>query len=79
AHKDDLTQEWCKNNMPNFIDRPHWPANSPDLNPLDYSIWDEFVQQMNSDKIKSKTSLMEELKRAVKRIRIEIVLESCAS
>ncbi|CAF4593997.1 unnamed protein product, partial [Didymodactylos carnosus] len=22
AHKDDLTQEWCKNNMPNFIDRP---------------------------------------------------------
>ncbi|CAF4369764.1 unnamed protein product, partial [Didymodactylos carnosus] len=42
-----------KNNMPNFIDRPHWPANSPDLNPLDYSIWDEFVQQMNWDKIKS--------------------------
>ena len=50
-----------------------------DLNPLDYSIWDEFVHQMNWDKVQSKQTLIEELKRAVKRIREEVVLESCES
>ncbi|EYC16834.1 hypothetical protein Y032_0032g2521 [Ancylostoma ceylanicum] len=40
------TQEWIARNFPDFISvdispqRPgHWPANSPDLNPLGYLIW----------------------------------------
>ena len=74
-----LSQEWCEENFPSLIDKDHWAPNSPDLNPLDYSIWDEFVHQMNWDKVQSKQTLIEELKRAVKRVREQVVLESCES
>ena len=37
-HAHHLTQQWCKDSFPSFIDKDHWPPNSPDLNPLDYSI-----------------------------------------
>ena len=53
--------------------------NSPDLNPLNYSIWDEFAQQINWAKVKSKKILIDELKRSVKRIRDSMALESCES
>ncbi|CAF1508948.1 unnamed protein product [Adineta ricciae] len=79
AHTHDLTQKWCKDNFPSFLDKGHWPPNSPDLNPLDYSIWDEFVQQMNWDNVQSKKTLINELKRAVKRIRETVIFESCKS
>ena len=79
AHTHASTQEWCRMNFPSFIDKDHWPPNSPDLNPLDYSIWDEFAQQINWAKVKSKKILIDELKRSVKRIRDSDVLESCES
>ncbi|CAF3813941.1 unnamed protein product, partial [Rotaria sp. Silwood1] len=43
-HIHQLTQQWCHDNFSGFIDEDHWPPNSPDLNPLDYCIWDEFVK-----------------------------------
>ena len=79
AHTHQKTQQWCFENFPSFLNKDQWPPNSPDLNPLDYSIWDEFVHQMNWDRIQSKTTLIEELKRAVKKIRQEVVFESCSS
>ena len=42
-HVHHLTQQWCKDNFLSFIDKDHWPPNSPDLNPLDDSIWDELL------------------------------------
>lgn len=39
AHKAKRTQQWCKEHFPDFIDSSQWPFSSPDLNPLDYSIW----------------------------------------
>ncbi|CAF1254278.1 unnamed protein product [Didymodactylos carnosus] len=79
AHKHQLTQNWCRDHFPSFITEDRWPANSPDLNPLDYSIWDEFVHAINWGKVTSKKTLIEELKRAVRKIRPKIVLESCNS
>ncbi|KIH60422.1 hypothetical protein ANCDUO_09330 [Ancylostoma duodenale] len=45
SYKFEETQEWTARNFPDFISvdlspqRPdHWPANSSDLDPLDYSI-----------------------------------------
>ncbi|CAF1670370.1 unnamed protein product, partial [Adineta ricciae] len=70
AHTHNLTQKWCKDNFPSFLDKEYWPPNSPDLNSLDYSIWDEFVQQMNWDNVQSKKTLINELKRTAIFLRI---------
>ncbi|CAF1463523.1 unnamed protein product [Didymodactylos carnosus] len=76
-HKDHHSQEWRQENFPSFIPTDRWPPNSPDLNPLDYSIWNELVQTMNWGHVTTKASLIEELKRATKKIPKETVLRSC--
>lgn len=78
-HTHAITQKWCYDNFPSFIDKDHWPANSPDLNPLDYSIWDQLAKAMKWNKITSKKILIKELKLAVKRIPQNVVFESCNS
>ena len=40
AHTAKATQQWCKRNLPNIIQKDEWPANSPDLKNL-WSIIDE--------------------------------------
>uniref|UniRef100_A0A914MLI1 Tc1-like transposase DDE domain-containing protein n=1 Tax=Meloidogyne incognita TaxID=6306 RepID=A0A914MLI1_MELIC len=39
AHKAKNVQDWCKANFPGFIGAQEWPPYSPDLNPMDYSVW----------------------------------------
>ncbi|CAF3424799.1 unnamed protein product [Rotaria socialis] len=78
-HTHKLSQKWCNDHFPGVIDKDHWPPNSPYLNPLDCSIWDKFVHKVNWNKAQSKKKLIAELKRAVKRIRKEVVLKSCKS
>jgi hypothetical protein len=36
----DFTQRRYHNQFPLFVDRDRWPLSSPDVNPLDYYIWD---------------------------------------
>ncbi|RCN34321.1 hypothetical protein ANCCAN_19840 [Ancylostoma caninum] len=35
SHKAGIVQEWCRQNMPEFISFEEWPPNSPDLDPMD--------------------------------------------
>lgn len=39
AHRANATVELLKKETPDFIPPDLWPPNSPDLNPVDYSIW----------------------------------------
>src|SRR4051812_7316997 len=39
SHTANRTQEWLRRKVPDFISKEEWPPRSPDLNPLDYSIW----------------------------------------
>ena len=39
AHTANVTQEWCSLHLPGFWPEELWPPSSPDLNPMDYSIW----------------------------------------
>ena len=43
THTAKATQQWCKKNLPNFIKKDEWPANSTHLNPIEnlWSIIDE--------------------------------------
>jgi transposase len=79
AHKDHHTQTWCKDNFWNFWPSSRWPPNSPDLNPLDYSIWYELCSQMKWEKIKNKKTLIDEIRAGVKKIRQEVVRRSIDS
>ncbi|CAF1317201.1 unnamed protein product [Rotaria magnacalcarata] len=78
-HVHHLTQNLCLDHFPSFIDKNHWSPNSLDLNPLDYCIWDELAQSIDWNNVAPKETLIKELKRAVKQIRQDVVLQSCSS
>jgi hypothetical protein len=73
AHTAKKTQEWCHNNFHSFIPAEKWPPNSPDLNPLDYSIWTELCHNMDWSKIKNKDTLKDEILKGWKKIRQDVV------
>lgn len=50
SHKAKRTQQWCEENLPDFIPTTEWPAASPDLNPLDFSIWGYMLSKLGSTK-----------------------------
>ncbi len=39
AHKAKKTQKWMEKNLTAFWPHSFWPPSSPDVAPLDYSIW----------------------------------------
>ena len=39
SHTARVTQMWCENNCPAWISKEEWPPSTPDLNPLDHSLW----------------------------------------
>ena len=39
SHRPKSTQSFLDQNVSDYISTDDWPGNSPDLNPLDYSIW----------------------------------------
>ncbi|CAD5227603.1 unnamed protein product [Bursaphelenchus xylophilus] len=67
AHSSKSTQDWIRAHFPDFIPSKEWPPYSPDLNPLDYSIWSILEARACSkphDNIESlKASLIKEWKR----------------
>ncbi|KAF2363235.1 hypothetical protein FHG87_006013 [Trinorchestia longiramus] len=39
THGFNITQTWIQRNIPSFISKDVWPARSPNLNSLNFSIW----------------------------------------
>ena len=79
SHNHAKSQRWCAKHFSCFIDKEHWPLNCPDLDSLDYRIWNELVQQLNWDAVISKITLISELKGAVLKVSLDFVFESCSS
>ena len=44
AYTAKLAQEWIEENCHKFIKKDEWPPNSPDLNPLDYHVWNAMLE-----------------------------------
>jgi transposase len=61
AHRAQSTQKWCASHLPGFIPKDFWPPNSPDLNPLDYAVWD----QVSRNRLNPSATTYEELKKDV--------------
>jgi transposase len=61
SHTAKETQRWCKRNFENFIPKDEWPPYSPDLTPLDYSIWSILEQRACVSAHKNIKSLTEAL------------------
>jgi hypothetical protein len=75
-HTHNLSQKWCADHFPAFISKDCWPPNSSDLCSLDYSLWNELAETMNWDHITTKATLINEIKRSVKKVKKENILHS---
>ncbi len=73
AHKAKICQNWCRQNLPDFISTEEWPPSSPDLNPLDYSIWGILEARVNSTRHTSLESLKAKLQREWDALSIDTV------
>lgn len=71
SHKAKTTQKWLKDNLPGFISTEEWPSSSPDLNPLDYSLWTELELRACRKSHPNLESLKRALCREAQRIPLE--------
>jgi hypothetical protein len=75
SHTDNKAQKWRKKNFKFFIPKEKWTPNSPELNPLGYSIWDNISNQVEYHKVKTINDLRREVEKAMKKIDINYVRE----
>ena len=75
AHSARTTISVCEQLFPGFWGKDVWPSNSPDLNPMDYSVWSILENKLSRIRIKSK----EHLKTVLKQAWDEISVEDCAT
>ena len=66
-HRQELTPQWCEKDFHDFWTKDRWPANIPELSPLDHCIQEEIRQQMDWNRIMNKQTLMEQIKQGVKK------------
>ncbi|KAI6646352.1 hypothetical protein LOD99_9223 [Oopsacas minuta] len=73
AHTANSTQEWLRTNIPDFISKVEWPSSSPDLNPLDFSMWSILESSACSKSHNSIESLKQSLTREWEKIPQEML------
>ena len=73
SHTSKATQDYLRRKTPDFIKKDQWPPQSPDLNPMDYSIWDSLSEKVYKGRNKKFTE--EELKQRITECWEEITLD----
>lgn len=73
AHTSKICQNYLKLNANDFIDKDHWPPQSPDCNPMDYGIWNLLAQKVYANQREKFT--IEELKAKIRECWDDITLE----
>ena len=59
SHTAKATVEYLTNNVPELLKPSDWPPNSPDLNPVDYGIWENLAERVYRTKIRNVAHLRE--------------------
>lgn len=73
AHKAKETVRWLQNHVPDFISPTMWPPYSPDLNPMDFSIWGILEAKVSAKKYDTVDGLKKALVREWNRIPQSVV------
>lgn len=50
AHTAKVVQQWCEENLTDFLNKNEWPPGSPDCNPLDCFVWEYMLMMLKSTK-----------------------------
>ena len=75
AHTSHESQERCKKLFEWYIPKDRWPPNTPELNPMDYSVWNEISTRIDFRKVTTRDELIKEIKKAAKNISKEYCQE----
>ena len=78
-HGSKFTQSWILRKIPSFISKEDWPAWSPDLNSLDYSIWSILEKRVCSTPHQTLESLKAKLIKEWDAIPQEMLRATCKS
>ncbi|MDA5927442.1 transposase [Listeria monocytogenes] len=73
AHRAKSTQDWLAAREIDFIRHEDWPSSSPDLNPLDYKIWQHLEEKACSKPHPNLESLKTSLIKAAADIDMDLV------
>ena len=73
AYTAKSTQGWLRTQIPSYISKLEWPPSSPDLNPLDFSLWSIFESMACSNSHKNLEGLRKSLCREWDNIHQEIM------
>jgi len=70
-----VTQEFLRQNIPDFIAANEWASYSPDFNPLDYCIWD-MLQDLVYEGRRLPFANLQDLKEATRNEWKEVTIET---
>jgi transposase len=77
SHKARLTQQFLRENVPQLISSQQWPPYSPDLNPMDFSIWSILEAKVSTKKYESVETLKAALRREWAKVPATHVRAAC--
>ncbi|XP_011707025.1 PREDICTED: uncharacterized protein LOC105462195 [Wasmannia auropunctata] len=78
AHTSHLVQNWLSDNVEMFWSKEFWPPNSPDLNPLDFYVWDVVERVTNKSRHPNVASLRAAIETAFTDMDRDILKRACA-
>ena len=62
CHTSGKSQQWLSSNFCDFNSPNVWPPNSPDVNPMDYYVWDAVEKYANCRASTTKAQLIDRIK-----------------
>lgn len=77
AHKAKKVQAWCQKELAGFWPWEFWLPSSPDLNPLDYSVWSVLERKACARPHPNKDSLKAAVEQAWAEMSTTYVVQTC--
>ncbi|QQP54749.1 Uncharacterized protein FKW44_007679 [Caligus rogercresseyi] len=73
----NLCQKFCTANMAHFWPKGMWLSSSPDLNPLDFAVWDELERKTNKTPHPNVNALKGTIRTEWDNMAVEFLINSC--